>query len=78
MPISVTSQPLAISPLSNASCRRVATHANVAPQVNIGPAMPSKVGSQTQSQLLDILAEKIGIGYSANVVLAENRRLEHI
>ncbi len=79
MPISVTSQPAARRPWTSASRRRVELRRQSRPTLMSAPAaMAAQVGAEATSQLLDIGTEEFGIGDAADVVLAENGRLEHI
>ena len=51
----------------------------IASDVNIGAAAVSpKVSAQAAAELLDIRTKEFGIRDAANIVLAENGRLEHI
>lgn len=53
--------------------------AAIASDIDIGAAaVPPKVSAQAAPKLLDIRTKEFGIRDAANIVLAENGRLEHI
>jgi hypothetical protein len=53
--------------------------AAIASEVDVrAAAVPTKVSAQAAPKLLDIRTKEFGIRDAANIVLAENGRLEHI
>ena len=76
--MSVTSQPAARRPFTSASRSRVELRRQSRPTLIFATALAPEVGAQAASELFDIGAEQFGIGDAADVVLAEDGRLEHI
>ena len=77
--MSVTLQPAARRPFTSASRKPRGAEPAIASDVNIGAAAVSpKVSAQAAAELLDIRTKEFGIRDAANIVLAENGRLEHI
>ena len=77
--MSVTLQPAARRPFTSASRSRVELRRQSRPTLMLrAAAVPAQVGAQTAPKLFDIRTEEFGIRDAADVVLAEDGRLEHI
>ena len=79
VPISVTLQPAASRPLTSASRRRVELRRQSRPTLMLAPPLLApQVGAEAAAKLFDVRAEEFGIRDAADIVLAEDGRLEHI
>ena len=71
--MSVTSQPEASRPCSKRVAQARGTETAIAAEVDFAAAaVPEHVRAQSTPELLDIRAEQFRIGYTADVVLAED------
>ena len=76
-PTSVTSQPAAVSPLASASRRRSELSRVSLPSATSFPARRRRYVPIALAQVLDICARQFLVGDAADIVLAEDRGVEH-